>query len=149
MSCYTNAFNEKTVIPKKRKGMFLALGLFTALVVLGCVATLGSTMVFWHGIKSEYIPGRQVGMGKKKVKQTFLAHNCIKIKVKMIKHDFLRHSSFQFFIECRLSTLVETCRCIAKATAVLYHIQCLICSARSLLKKRLAIDKDFFAKCHT
>ena len=66
MSCYTNAFNEKTVIPKKRKGMFLALGLFTALVVLGCVATLGSTMVFWHGIKSEYIPGRQVGMGKKK-----------------------------------------------------------------------------------
>ena len=61
-------FQRKT---KKRKGKFLALGLFTALVVLGCVATLGSTMVFWHGIKSEYIPGRQVGMGKKKLNRRF------------------------------------------------------------------------------
>ena len=36
---------KKWQIGKSGKGKFLALGLFTALVVLGCVATLGSTMV--------------------------------------------------------------------------------------------------------
>ena len=137
---------KKWQIGKSGKGKFLALGLFTALVVLGCVATLGST--WFCDMAQSLSTSRDDKVGEKSrtdVSSPQLHQN----KSENDKtRFFLRHSIFNCSLNVDYLPWLKLGRCISKATSVLYHIQCPICSARSLLKKRLAIHKDFFAKCH-
>ena len=114
-------FQQKTVLRKKRKRE-----VFGGFRVVYCFSSVGLCrhlrfyhgFLTWHKVWVHPIPGRQVGR-RKKSKTNVSSPQLNQNKSENDKTQFFASLNFQLFIECRLSTLVETCRCIAKAKTVL------------------------------